>query len=562
MVSPVWESLLFFEEDDMSRKLFFFGAIAFLCAALFLIGCPTDADDDLEDVGNTGETGGGGSGGGSSGGGSKPGGGNQNPPTQITADELAGQLADIINLFNGGGSAVASGTTVTLSGIKSIPSGKFIDVPQGVTLEVAAKATLTVENGGKLIAQTNGLKITEGGFLVVANGATVKLGGQELGPGTWNYRRENIAKNFADSLGDGVELGNDGTVKVTGPLPISGNFIVPAGVKLSVSGSINVPSRATLIVEDGASVELSGGTLNVEDGGGLEVGQGGEFNVASGNLNVKDGGRLNVVEGGKLEVSGGGLKVEDDGELNVQGNGTIKVTAGNLNVEDNSRLNIEGNGKLDVTSGTLKVDGTLKMSGAAGITVSGGTFNIGVNADGNRVNGDITIEDGATLAFDDGNQHFTGSGHTIFKAGGKMTQELGGPVSIVGGIDSGAVLELESGEFKANAGEFILNGNATLKGDNNKKYLIGQSQTMEVNGELTVADQVTFIVRGTELTIGQGGKLEGAGANAKIIIMTEDGVDGKITGNGAPTFYNNSNAETPPVINALYKWKTDKWDRS
>jgi hypothetical protein len=249
-------------------------------------------------------------------------------------------------------------------------------------------------------------------------------------------------------------------------------------------------------------------------------------------------------------VSGGTLNVQDKGELNVQGNGTLEVSGGTLTV--NGELNIEDTGKLNVESGTLTVDGTLEMAGTAGITVDGGTFNIGVNADGDRVNGDITIKDSATLAFADAKQHFTGAGYTIFNAGGTMTQELvGGTVSIVGGIDSGAVLELESGEFKANATEFILNGNATLKGDNGAYLLDAQTMKIE-NGALTIADNVEFIVSNTTLTIGQGGTLVGAGANAKITLDAT----ATVTGAGATNFYKDgtNTALTPVTPGKTYKW--------
>jgi hypothetical protein len=91
-------------------------------------------------------------------------------------------------------------------------------------------------------------------------------------------------------------------------------------------------------------------------------------------------------------------------------------------------------------------------------------------------------------------------------------------------------------------------------GDGNKVYLIGESQTMVVNGELTIADGVKFYVINTTLTISQ--PVKGEGTSAKIRLDA----NGIVTGNGASNFYNNSNSSLSDdgvTPGKTYKWKTN-----
>jgi hypothetical protein len=481
----------------MSKKLFFFGAIAFLCATLVLVGCPTDSDDDSGDGGNTEEIDDGDTGGG---GGGDSGGGTVTPATPPTPSEVAKSWAN-----NFSSKVKVTGATVELT--EDVEIAAYISVPPGVTLKVPKNWKLTVNAGAMLESLENdGIVIEGDGLLVVEKDAKVMWGTRTLGQGTWTSPTKNIAQQMVKDLSEigitNAALAEDGSVKVTGAITVTEDqaFNVPAGVKVSV-GQITVEAGADFNVPDGASIEV---------GDKLDVKQGGE------------------------------LKVKKDGSLKV---------------ENNADLNLEGN--LNVAEGaTFEVSGTLTI----------GEKSAGL------VSGTITIKDGGTVLTSDARQIFGGKGSTVVEYGGvaKQTFPIIGEQTLVGPSDSGAALELtdDNSKFEFSNTEFKLTGSAKLNGLDydgiggplTPQYLIGQSQKMEVNGELTIADNVKFYVKGTKLTIGQGGNLVGAGTNATIIIMTEDGVNGEITGNGATNFYaNGGNATTIPQAGETYTWVTDKW---
>jgi hypothetical protein len=137
---------------------------------------------------------------------------------------------------------------------------------------------------------------------------------------------------------------------------------------------------------------------------------------------------------------------------------------------------------------------------------------------------------------------------------------------LIVGDTNAAALELKAAaKFRFSNTKYILDGDAMLNGVptsnafleklNPNNYGVTEKLTMDIDsGTLTIAGDVTFVLKGTTLKIAAGAKLEGK-TGAKIEIK---GTTGSVTGAGVSNFYADDGI-TPAVFATDKKFR---WDDS
>jgi hypothetical protein len=475
---------VFFEEDNMSRKLFFFGAIALLGTVLFSIGCPTDSDGEpgneeiIEPEPDNDD---------------EPGYVGINPPVEVEAQRLASQLGgaqiDDMKVTLNHYAVIEQDVIVPSFITLVVPSNCFLSVPVGKSLTVAQAASLIVENKDNLVIDGNG-----GALIITKYAASVEWDGIILAPdpgqkGIWNTQNRNLSKELVDTLGVGASIRDDGMVEMIGTYDFTGTAsVVPAGVKLFVSGggTINVGVSGTT------------GTLSVEGGVLIKVESSGKLNVVNGTLNVNDGGKIEVASGGTLTAA-------TSGTLNVKGGGSVNMTDSTLTVA--KELNVEERGKINVSSGKLEVNG----SGAKLNVKNKGTLEV-------TGTGDLEVTEG-TLALDGALKVAYGAKLNVASAGtGNSTLE----------VNSGGALEVANGSTFTVASTGT--GTSTLDVKNGGMVKVSSGGTLEVNDKLDVATGASFEVSGT-LNIGANATSTSNAFAGRIII--KDGGKAVVSGTGA-----------------------------
>lgn len=306
---------------------------------------------------------------------------------------------------------------------------------------------------------------TGGGTLTIADGSQLTLAGQQA---------DNEVEQVTITGNGSLALGNSGLARVAG-------------------------SDSALVL--GAGSTLDGVDLNINSGSSLKLASGSTNNVSA--LNGE--GALNL-NGAELTIQStaantfAGTLEGTSGTMNIKStNGSVQTLAGAGNA--GYTLNVSEGGALTLT-GTSSGDTTPAQASYKGITVNGGTLNIGSTTDpktqltlgtgGLSVTGDstVTIITSSTTVDGLGAPFVTSEGDiTLGDATGEVTLIMSNLDTLVSG--SSDILNMEL--FTTTNGLATLGANVTLQ-----DHILS---SMYENLELTVNDTgKSIILTGTALT--------------------------------------------------------------
>jgi len=303
--------------------------------------------------------------------------------------DFDGQSLFNLTLNNTGGAnnsdVTIDGTSLSLSGSLTITKGdldlatnsQVLSVDSSVTLADDADAFLTtISNmtvgGGFTVGDAATLTVT-GGTLTLDGTAdqTLDLDGQPIFGLTLN----NTGGGTSDDItvaGGTLQLSGSLTVTL-GNLDLSTNslaMIVEGGMTLAntaqatLTTDSNVSASGTILVNDSATLTVSGGTWTLNDDGNQSVDFDGQA-LNNFTVNLPTSGTDVVTITGTLDVDGN-LAVTQ-GELTLSGN-TLDLE-GNLTIADDTDATL-------VASGAVTVAGNITKGDAGGTTLTGSTVTL------------------------------------------------------------------------------------------------------------------------------------------------------------------------------------------
>ena len=400
----------------------------------------------------------------------------------------------------------AASTLMTLNGgANTLPSGTTLDLANGMWNGQASPLVLDLHGNNQDVAMLNVTDVALPGSIITVkdstdSGATLTMTG--TGPGTStpgtvaayanfvNGATINFLTNFTDSSpNDGVAIYDGTTVNLAsgvtfsvplnlylaannsnGTVNLNGGTLASNGITTAGTGVATVNLDGTLAMTGNSPVTGStwitpGITLNV-------LSQGVTLNVASGVQGVVYSPFLQGPSSstGGVTVTGGGTVVMDGASTYT---GPTTITSGTLalgtysytpsgatssttqigSIADSSLLTIKSGGMFDISAVTTTPT-TLN-----GLTISGGTINVAMDASGNVSN--IVLNSAATVS----------SSNTInFAAASGVTALTPGTYNLLADASGGLT------------GTFLF-GNGT----NTEKYLLGSESYM-----LTLANTSTL----------------------------------------------------------------------
>ena len=439
--------------------------------------------------------------------------------------------------------ALGSGTSMELSGSAAVTAGQV--TLTDATLKMQG-GTLTAKSGDLVVAKTSPeVALADEGaaektYDVSVTGGTLDIGGQtlDLGSGTsmelsggqvtaGQVKLENAALDMAGdaelTASEQVTLDGANLTMEGGTLDASaqGMAVQAAGIKMT-GGTLNNGEHA-LALGSGTSMELSGsaavtaGQVTLTDAtlkmqGGTLTAKSGDLVVAktSPEVALADEGAAEKtydvsVTGGTLDIGGQTLELGSGTSMELSGG---QVTAGQVKL-DAATLEMAGTAKLTATSGDLSV------LNAGGISMTGGTLDIGSNklelgtgaemdVSGGQVSADQVALTGAKLTI---------GGEAQVDALGGIEAQKAELVMQGGSLNAGtlelvdATLQMDAGVLDASTGgvrlsdsaSLVLNGGSLNVGENDielgadMKLSLGESALVSA-GKITVRESATFSV--------------------------------------------------------------------
>lgn len=333
--------------------------------------------------------------------------------------------------------------------------------------------TLTVE--GSFTGNDSKLSSTEGNIVLNGTGnslTTLELAGGDITLGGRNdgASRVTTVENLASGTGGGtLDLGKGAQLVVTGQQ--AGSHVTD--VTISGDGTLTLGG-------DGTDSSLTLGNGSSLDGVLLDIREGSALSTAAGSVNTVSG----LTGGGALKLSGAEMTVDSStshtftgtldgasGTLNFKsGNGSVQTIKGAGNAGYN--LNVTDGGALTL-AGAPTEGGNPAQAAYKGITVNGGTLNIGsasdpktqltLGTDGLSVTGNstVTITTSSTTVEGLGNPFVTSSGNiTLGDGTGEVTLVMSNLDTLVTGNTETLNMEL----FKTTDGALVsLGDNVTLQ---------------------------------------------------------------------------------------------------
>ena len=442
----------------------------------------------------------------------------------------------------GSGSSLAAGQTVTVTGqttVNGALSGK----------DIALNGSDAVVSGhdGRIEADRN-LNAGSGSDLVMNGNSSVSAGNDMNLEGLVSVDGSLAAGNNLNVTGDGTTL--EGTVTVNGNTTVGGSLTVTDG-DVTLNGTANVTDKTTVNGNGSLTLDSTGagdlGNVTVNDDGSLTVnGNGNSVNAdnitmngnASGSISDTvlnlNGGRGEIIlnDASSLDIANttvngsisttntsstdsthlGLDKVDINGDLTVVGGDLVlsndNTVSGSLNISDTVNVTVNdenGNpGTLVVKEGTL-IDPNAsltideKSNFTSNVTMTGGSFTVNGNAEGNNFNGAISFQPNDNLAY-------PGASSPVVTINGTHNQNMGitvdadasinvnGTLNINGTLSSGSngddTLSLnangETGEIVINSTNEGFEDDIAIGGGTlvvNANEAIGKDGTLSVTGE-------------------------------------------------------------------------------
>jgi fibronectin-binding autotransporter adhesin len=405
----------------------------------------------------------------------------------------------------GSGSLTLAGTD-TYGGSTAIDAGSlFVTIPGGLP-NYATAGSISVAGGAALVLRAGGSGFTSGNFdTILANQAFAT--NAAIGFDTTNG---NFTYASAISGAIGVQKYGTNSLILTGTSTYSGQTLIAAGTlqigdgtnpsgkigagSISNAGTLtfdpissDTDSYANAITGTGVIYNIGTGTVALSGGSlGSPNTESQIFVTAGGTLNL--GGYLNVASGGKFDIQNGSVNSSATGTDNNNflgigdgGPGTLTISGGTMTAVQTSALAL----------------GTGAGAGYGTLIISGGTLNLGSNANSSAI--------------------YIGSGYNA-TAGGAGTLEVNSGTFTTGTTTGNITLGPTSGtaigygEVDLNGGDFVTD-RAFVKG-------AGSSSTAIINfngGTLLASGTGLAIPNSITANVRSGGAIIDANGNAITI---------------------------------------------
>ncbi|HEX8897404.1 MAG TPA: autotransporter-associated beta strand repeat-containing protein, partial [Chthoniobacterales bacterium] len=463
---------------------------------------------------------------------------------------LAGNFSLYTNqIFNVASGTTASGVDVNISGSLGDYLGNTAVTKQGNGTLVLSGANawngLTTISAGVLnIQNAFGLGTTTGGTIVSSGAALQIQGNIAVGSEALTLNGGGIASDGAlrnvsgnNSFAGSITLASASTIySDAGTLSLSGG-IVNGGYTATFGGASNV-AESGVINGLGAVVKTGNGTLTLSGAntymGGTTVNGGTVIVTASNNLgDITSSATINAatLEIGATFTSTRNFVIGDatstfmvDPTFTFTANGVITGT-GTLNKTGSGTLVLGGmnlfSGGTNVTAGILQLAGVNRLLTTAGLTISGGTFDLQTFG---QTTGAVTLSSGS----------ITGSSTGILTSASFTLQS--GSVS--------AILAGNTTVTKNTSGTVTLSGANTFTGSTTIS-----AGTLQVNTNNALGSAAS----GTTVANGAGLNLNNVNyTTAEPLTLNGSGISngGALRNTGTSTFAGPINAATNATINA------------
>ncbi|MEX0812790.1 MAG: T9SS type A sorting domain-containing protein [Chitinophagales bacterium] len=399
-----------------------------------------------------------------------------------------------------GGSAPPS--TITADQV-TIPSGITVDLDNDLMLN-AAIASLDV-NGTLNTSTSAALTINSGSLSgtgdIVLDSVSTGLSAVLL---------------FTGSITTNAMTNASASLQVASELDVEETLTLMAGsaISLNSGGDLMIGNNATVIIDSGGGLSVSGGALGfsgnynvVYSGGsanaglelsgagltdiGIDVGSGNSVSLSS---DLMVDGEL-MLASGTLDIGNNTLTFNSSGDLSASGSGSIS-SAGAANIVVNSNAGLSGSLSFDASGNTVN-----------NFTVSiGSGSSVQVDSDLN-VNGTLQLDGGTTFDFSGAaltiNGDLSGSGMLSANASSDLT------INVTGGIS-------DSLSFSSN-GQVV--NNLTINVGSGNSVDLAAATDLSVEGTLDLSGGSSLNIAGSDLNL--NGDLNGSGsisANASSAI--------------------------------------------
>ena len=312
-----------------------------------------------------------------------------------------------------------------------------------VSCDTVVTGRLAVCGDAALILK-DGVKLTAPEGIVVPEGSSLKIFGQELGTG------ELSARGHAGCAGIG---GGDG--QSCGAVTVHGGTITSVGGSEGAGIGGGRGGSGGEVAIYGGSVTATGG----DGGAGIGGGQGG------------DGG-AQVICCDSVTATGGSGGAGVGGGAYGAG-GAVAILRGTVSA-------VGGEYAAGIGGGTLGTGGAVAISGGT-VTAAGGDFGAGIGSSFEGTGGTVTISGGTVTAV--GGMNSAGIGSGVNGSGGKVTI-FGGVVTSVGGANAAGI----GGGYKSKGGSVsVYDGTVTARGG---------AQSSDIGGGYKAVSDTSLMIAG------------------------------------------------------------------
>lgn len=436
----------------------------------------------------------------------------------VIADHSSGTGTLALTKTGAGGETLTGANTYT--GLTTISAG-FLNIQNATALGTTAAGT-TVSSGAALQIEGNiavgneALTLNGGG--ISSDGALRNISGDNTYAGGITLASASTIASDSGTLTLGGGIGNGGFVATF----IGSGNITESGV-ISGSGGVTKTGAGTLTLSNTNSylgnTTINGGILSVSSNGnlgGLTSGinlNAGTLEIATGfttdrTINLGDAASTFQVDASQtFTVS---VPIIGTGTLNKTGAGTVVLSAAN-----------QFSGGTVVSAGTLQLGAVDRLLTTAGLTISGGTFDLQTFG---QTTGAVTLSSGSITGTGTGT--LTGSSYTL--QSGTVSAILAGNTTVT----------------KNTTGSVTLSGANTFTGSTT---ISAGTLQINTNNALGTAASGTTVASGAVLTLNNVNY-----TTAEPLTLNGSGIGngGALRNTGTSTFAGPINAATNATINA------------
>ena len=462
--------------------------------------------------------------------------------------------------FEGGPNALVNNGTISAD-----VSGGTITI---VNAPVTNTGILQAQNGGTLVLSSNvtgaaGSQIVAGaGSVVLQNGVTIS--GQINTSGSGSFQASGSGNNFlnAVTLNGGVDLASNTSIE-----RVTGGLTLQNGATINVNNNSVIAFEGTQTLGGSGTILLgstgSGNRVNIESPGGtstLTIGPNVIIRGQNGTIGGQnfDGGPNALVNNGTISAEGANgtitivnAPVTNNGTLQAI-NGATLVLSSNVAGTTGSHI-IAGAGSVVYQNGvtlsgqiTTSGSGLLQASGSGNNVLNavtfGGALDLATNTSIERVSGDLTLQNGATinvnnnsvLAFE-GSQTFGGTGTVVLGGTGSGNRiNIESPGNVTGTLTVGPNVTIRGtngtiGGQNFEGGPSALVNNGTISADVSGGTITIVNAPVTNTGILQAQNGGTLVLS-SNVTSGNGGQL--LAGNGSVVYQNSVTLSGQINTSG------------------------------